>query len=161
MSTANIWRKEIIQGVDKGWEAGGLPSKSACHGTGVTYQAGVASASWVCRIPMVNLNASPLMCRLESKSIQVTFFSPSSKVDHSCSGPDLQDHTLSSCFGNRHIFCPIWALVKVVSATALLSRVETKMLQLVQVPDMQMLKASDHLKSPPKPLYCTKYMFTV
>lgn len=66
----------------------------------------------------------------------MTSVSPFPKVDHSYSGTELQDHILNSCFGNPHIFCPIWALVKMVFTVTLQSRIETKMLQNVKTPDM-------------------------
>ena len=78
---------------------------------------------------MVNLNDNHFSVWIGSHSNPNHFhFTISSKVDHGCSGTELQDCALSSCFGNGHVFCSIWALVKMVFTMALLSRIETKML---------------------------------
>ena len=83
---------------------------------------------------MVNLNVSHFSVWIGSHYNPNHFhFTISSKVDHSCSGTELQDHALSGCFGKGHIFCSIWALVKTVFTMTLLSRIETKMLYHITV----------------------------
>ena len=44
---------------------------------------------------------------------------------------------LSGCFGNGHIFCSIWALVKMVFTMALLSWIEIKMLYHITILGME------------------------
>ena len=87
---------------------------------------------------MVNLNDNHFSVWIGSHSNPNHFhFTISSKVDHSCSGTELQDHPLNSYFGNGHVFCSIWALVKMVFTMALLSRIETKMLYHITVLGME------------------------